>query len=165
MAVGDVDGDGIEEIVTGAGFTGGPQIRIFRQDGDIEGQFFAYDKNFRGGVKIAVADIDNKVRNTKSKIITAPGKGGGPQLRVFDNHGQILNQFFAFQKKFHGGVSVSSGDVNDDGLDEIIASAGPGGSPHVRIFDKFGKLLESFYAYEDNFNGGVNASVINIRNK
>ncbi|TSC96056.1 MAG: Peptidase S8 and S53, subtilisin, kexin, sedolisin [Parcubacteria group bacterium Athens1014_10] len=57
-----------EYIVTGAGNGGGPHVRAFNSNG-FPGSFnfFAYDKNFRGGVNVAVGDIDG---DGKAEIIT-----------------------------------------------------------------------------------------------
>jgi len=160
IASGDVDGDGIDEIITGPGEGGGAHVRIFRKNGHLDGEFFAYDKNFRGGVNVAVGSINGKTRNHKSEIITAPGKGGGPHVKIFDNHAKVLIQFFAFKEKFKGGVNISAVDMDYDGIDEIIAGAGPGGAPHVRVFNKNGKIISSFYAWSEDFDGGVNVSSI-----
>jgi len=163
VAVGDVDGDGVAEIVTGAGKTGGPQVRIFKANGQILGQFFAYNPNFRGGVRVAVADIDGGARNNRAEIITAAGPGGGPHVRIFNNHANILGQFFAYNENFSGGVNLAAGDIDNDGLAEIVTGAGPGGAPHVRVFEINGKILGSFYAYDDEFSGGVNVGVLEIK--
>jgi len=160
VACGDVDGDGRNEIVTGPGETGGPQVRIFNTSGDVEGQFFAYNNNFRGGIRVAVGDMDGGARNKKVEIITAPGVNGGPHIRIFDNFANVKNQFFAYNKNFKGGVDIASGDIDNDGLDEIITGAGPGGASHVRVFELNGELLGSFYAYEKDFEGGVNVGFI-----
>ncbi len=161
---GDVDGDGRVEIVTGTGKSGGPQVRIFNANGVAEGQFFAYDKNFRGGVRVALGDIDGGAREKSLEIITAPGPSGGPHIRIFDNHANVKKQFFAYNKNFRGGVNVAAGDVDNDGLAEIITGAGPGGAPHVRVFKPNSRLLGSFYAYEDEFSGGVNVAALETTN-
>jgi len=160
IAVGDVDGDGIDEIVTAPGAGGGPHVRIFRKNGHLDGEFFAYDEKFRGGVNVAIGRITGKARDYKEEIITAPEKGGGPHIKIFDNHARMLNQFFVFRKKFKGGVNISSADIDYDGIDEIIVGAGPGGDPHVRIFNKDGIVVSSFYAWKEKFDGGVNVSNI-----
>lgn len=62
VASGDVDGDGRDEIIVGAGPSGGPHIRIFTADGKLVRQFFAFDASRRGGVDVAVADLDGDGR-------------------------------------------------------------------------------------------------------
>lgn len=160
VAAGDVDGDGRAEIVTGTGNSGGPQVRIFNASGAVEGQFFAYTQSFRGGVRVATGDINGKTRGNRLEIITAPGKGGGPHVKAFDNKGNVIAQFFAYNQSFRGGVNIASGDIDKDGLDEIVTAAGPGGAPHVRVFDANNSIIGSYYAYEGNFTGGVNIAII-----
>ena len=163
LAAGDVDGDGKDEIITGPGPGGGPHIKIFTARGVLKGQFFAYDKSFRGGAKVLVADIDGGVRDKKAEIITSPGPGGGPQIIIFNNYAQKLGQFFAYDKKFKGGVNLAASDLNYDGRDEIITGAGPGGAPHVRVFQKNGTLLYSFYAFNQDFSGGINVGAVKYK--
>ncbi|MDD4333171.1 MAG: putative glycoside hydrolase [Patescibacteria group bacterium] len=155
FVVTDMNNDGTKEIITGTGAGGGPQVRIFNKDGKLlSGGFFAYDKNFRGGVNIAVSDING---DGQKEIVTAPGKGGEPQIKVFNEKGKLLSGgFLAYSKTFRGGASVAVGDVDGDGAKEIITGAGAGGGPHVRIFNRNGKLESQFFAYSQNMRSGIN---------
>jgi hypothetical protein len=57
-------------------------------------------------------------------------------------------------------VSVATGDVNADGVADIIAGAGPGGGPHVRVFDgNTGVELASFFAGPPDDQGGTRVAV------
>ncbi|MBI4599008.1 VCBS repeat-containing protein [Candidatus Uhrbacteria bacterium] len=161
IAVGDLENDGTIEIVTGTKNGGGPQIRIFNKNGVlIHPGFFAYDTGFRGGVSVAIGDLNG---DNVNEIIAGAGSGGGPHVRVFNKDGKVINPgFFAYDEKFRGGVRVAAGDVDGDGKDEIITGPGNGGGPHVKIFQKDGKLVRDFFAFETTDNRGVDVSAADV---
>ncbi len=150
LAVGDVDGDGRDEIVTGAGIGGGPHVRVFNDRGEVQKQFFAYEKEFRNGIEVAVGNFSEGGR----ALVVAPQRGS-PLMRVFTTEGQLRHEFLAYASGFHGGVSLAVGDIDGDGRDEIVAGAGKGGGPHVRIFQEDGMLKGQYFAYDAAFRGGI----------
>lgn len=152
----DLDNDNIDEIITAPGVGGGPHIRIFNKEGEVKGQFFAYDKMFRGGVNVACGDVNG---DGKNEIVAGAGPGGGPHVRVFDKEGNLVSQFFAYSDKFRGGVNVAAHDLNKDGKAEIITGPSSRGGPHVRIFDFSGNFINHFFAFSSDFRGGVDVSV------
>src|SRR5439155_11725683 len=69
-------------IVTGVEAGGGPNIAVFDSATHaLKFNFFAYDQNFTGGVRVAVGDING---HGIPDIITGPGPGGGPEIRIYD---------------------------------------------------------------------------------
>jgi hypothetical protein len=167
VAVGDVNADGNKDIITGADVGGGAHVRVFSgANGNVLVEFFAYDSAFRGGVRVASADFD---LDGDYEIVTGAGPTGGPHVRVFDNAGNpfvpaslpdFANSLFAYGTTFTGGVNVAAGDVNGDGVPEVITGAGAGGGPHVRAFSGVnGSDVASLFAYEASFAGGVRVGV------
>src|SRR5262249_34646239 len=129
-------------------------------------------------VKVILSDDDpGSATGTASSTATvqeqlmAVGTGAGqqPLVNVYDAvSGHLIASFDAFAPTFLGGVSVAVGDVNGDGVPDIIVGAGPGGGPHVKIIDGTklsdvdsnneidnSALLGQFYAYSPFFTGGV----------
>ncbi|MFZ9794089.1 MAG: FG-GAP-like repeat-containing protein, partial [Gemmataceae bacterium] len=160
----DLDNDGQQEIIAAAGSGGGPVISILdSKTGSTKASFFAFSPAFRGGVFLAARDINN---DGIIDIIAGAGAGGGPHVKVFD--GASLNpfvSFFAFSLAFTGGVSVASADINNDGIFDIVTGAGPGGGPHVKVFDGAnGNIISQWFAYPINFAGGVYVSVGDLGN-
>jgi hypothetical protein len=78
-------------------------------------------------------------------------------VKVFDGRTFAeLKSFFAYDPSFSGGVSVATYDFNEDGFNEIVTGAGPGGAPHVRVFNGLdGSVIKEFMAYALTFRGGV----------
>ncbi len=157
ISAGDVDGDGVAEIITGAGNGGGPHVRVFNSKGAVKDQFMAYSPNFRGGVRVAVGNVNN---NNLFEIVTSPQVGGGPHVRIFNKSGNLVSQFFARDKNEQNGIDIAVGDVNGDGLEQIIIAPGAGLAPEVRIFNWLGNQQSSLEVYSNNFRGGVVVDIL-----
>jgi len=210
LAVSDLDGDGKAEIITVPAFGRSAEVKIFSQAGHLLRSFLAYPENFKGGVNLASADITD---SPGKEIVTAPGKGGIPQVKTFSKDGRLISHFIAGLKSNTSGLRVAAGDVdgnprrrqaeiivshmageptiaiydfrgnrrqqwdaytgsftgdvrvlasdlNRDGFTDIITMPGPGGGPHVRVFDRTGEIGPSFYAFLPDFTGGVNGTVL-----
>lgn len=145
---------------TGAGAGGGPLVKVFRGVGAQKTSFFAYDPVFTGGVRVVTADVTG---DGTADIIVAPGKGGGPHVKVYDGKTfQQLASFFAFESEFRGGLFVAARDMDGDKKAEIIVSADANGGPRVSILkpnigpDATGATtVTNFFAYDVGFTGGV----------
>ncbi len=113
---------------------------------------------------MAVANLYGQKTKNKKEIIISPGAGRLSEIKIFDSFGKERKKIMAYGENFKGGVNLSISDLNKDGIDEIICGAGPGGAPHVRTFNVKGELLSSFYAFDENFSGGVSVSYIEAYN-
>lgn len=161
VAVGDVTGDGQEEIVTAPLAGGGPHVRIFDSLGNIVSEFFAYEAKFNGGVNIAVGDVTG---DSQEEIVTTPFSGANQKIKVFDNKGTLLSAFLAYDTKFSGGINLAIGDVNNDGFGEIVTAPRNNYTPEIRVFNISGRPISRFLAYDDTWTGGVNVTVGDVNN-
>jgi hypothetical protein len=155
VAVGDVEANGIFDIICAAGPGGGPEVRVFSgRDGSLIQDFFAFAPTFAGGVYVAAGDVNG---DGHADIICGAGAGGGPQVTVFSGKDFTqLASFYAFPASFTGGVRVAAGDISGTGHADIICGAGPGGSPEVTVFSGTTfTILNAFFAFPANFAGGV----------
>jgi hypothetical protein len=91
VAVGDVDGDGFADVVGGAGPGGGPRVltlsgRTLMTSGSAAAvaapvtNFFGGDPGNRGGVRVAVKDLDGDAR---ADLVVGDGQGGGSRVTTY----------------------------------------------------------------------------------
>lgn len=116
--------------------------------------------DFSGGVSVAFGDVNG---DRSDELIVGAGPGGGPHVKVFrynpSNFWEELYGFYAYHPTMGAGVNVAAADLDRDGRDDIVTGTGPGGGPHVRVFDETGVPTGvEFFAYDTRFRGGVNVA-------
>lgn len=143
---------GTSGIVTAQGAGLPPEVTLRTYDGTVHASFLAYAATFRGGVKAAVGDVDG---DGNLEIVTVPGTGGGPQVRVFTLSGKLKHQWNAYASTFTGGLNLAVGDVDGDGVADIVVAPASRLQPLVRVFSGTGKQTSEFLAYDKVRTGGV----------
>ncbi|TAN57457.1 hypothetical protein EPN15_04355 [Patescibacteria group bacterium] len=109
LGSGDVDGDGISDVIAAPAANGGPQVRIFKfaaGKSSLVNQFFAFNKKLRIGISLASADIDG---NGSDDIIAGIGSGGS-NVRMLDQKAKrIFPEFYAYSLGFKSGITIAAG--------------------------------------------------------
>lgn len=141
VGVGDIDGDGIKDILVGLGDKNKFQARVaaFTNNGDpITGaDFVALDT--KKGANVASGDFDG---DGKDEIIVAAGSApaNAAQVKIFSYDTATFTivetgvDITAFASKF--GANIAVGDINGDGKPELIVAPGPDpyASPEVKAY-------------------------------
>ncbi len=70
--------------------------------------------------------------------------------------------FFAYDETFRDGVNVATGDVDGDGVDEIITGPGLGGVPLARIYDRNGIRKNEFYIFDPTQRNGLEVATTDV---
>lgn len=181
VAAADINRDGICDIITSPDAGTQATVKVFytadHDDPDAAWQllyqFDPYGKN-KNGVRIAVGDVNGDGRiatTTVPDIITVPGPGNAPEVRVWDGASRSPTQspignFLAFDKGVNFGLYVAAGDVTGDGRADVIVGEGAGGKPLVRVFSgvsitpSSATLLREFQAFDSNFGGGIRVAAV-----
>jgi hypothetical protein len=121
--------------------------------------YFAYGTP-KWGVNVSAGDIDG---DRFDEIVTGAGPGAvyGPHVRGWNVDGGSVQSMPRVSFLAYGtnefGVNITCGDVDGDGIDEIVTGPGPGGvfGSHVRGWNYDGASIVplagfSFFAWPPN---------------
>ncbi len=187
VVLGDLNGDGIDEIITAPGRGRAPEIRVFSLQGEPLPAYstMAYATGMINGVQVAVGDVDGDGWND---IVTVPSRGMS-EVRIFANTGNdpdpIANQsrsFLAFPSSFIGGAvlavhdvgtsrdgtfQMTGGDLLPDGNAEIFVGSSAGRRATVRVFEvepsSINQVRETQH-FAPSFTGGIASIAIGFAN-
>ncbi|MSR85591.1 hypothetical protein EXS71_04130, partial [Candidatus Uhrbacteria bacterium] len=153
----DLDRDGKEDVVITA--QGKVTVRLSARGSN---SFYPYGKNYDGDLHVTIRrspDPTSKKFDPFELVLT-PLSQIPARILVTDLKGAVRQSFLAYRKEFTGGATVSTGDLDGDGTEEIVTGAGSGGGPHVRLFTREGRLWGgSFFAFDPHETGGVHLAV------
>lgn len=136
VAAVDTNGDGKDEILTGPE-AGSPHVQIFMLDGKGSAKalmpgFFAFDPNYKGGVRVAGVDLDG---NHKDEIMISAGED--PVIKIYDKSGtKVLNEFHPYASSIEAGAMVAGGDTDGDKKEEVVTAPTANAGPSVRVFNE-----------------------------
>jgi peptidyl-prolyl cis-trans isomerase A (cyclophilin A) len=151
IGIGDVDGDGREDLVA-AMSRGAGTVHVFRSLGGADPianapfrAFTPFGSRFTGGATVAVADVGSFTAGRLTSATAGDGRveifvGSGPGMRptvlVYDVSAtpRIVSRFAPFAAGL-GGVSVAAGRYDTDAIDDLVVSAGRGGGSAVKVFN------------------------------
>jgi hypothetical protein len=165
VALGDLNGDGNLEVVTGADAGGFPIVNVHTLNGQqISPNVMAFEAGFTGGVRVAVGDFSG---TGQDDIAVGAGAGGLPFVQFIDGR-RFAKQarFEVFGTGFSGGVFVAAGAIDASGRHRLVAGAGgqdgePFDEPVLRAFDSSGVLLRDYTpTFEGNYHGGIDVATV-----
>jgi FtsP/CotA-like multicopper oxidase with cupredoxin domain len=147
VAMGDIDGDGILDLIVGAGKDHAPEVVAYAGAairgkgafGTELARFQAFDSVARGGVSVAVAQIDGE---TSDNIIVGSGPGVPSEVKVYKSQlssspGAVPALFSSFKPygDARSGVSIATGFVDfSTGRESIVTAPGAGTLTEVKVF-------------------------------
>jgi hypothetical protein len=156
VAVGDVNGDGKNDIVTVPTY-GPTQVRVFFNNynpgnpaadpihNSPDKQFAVFSNKFQGGADVILADVGTFSNGATVSATTPDGKseivvGNGPGMRstiyVYDVTGTptVVDTILPFDNKFKGGITLDAARINADLIPDFVVSAGNGGKSAIEIW-------------------------------
>jgi hypothetical protein len=155
----DVNGDGRADVLVAANGANGHVKAFSGADGTLLSSFFAFP-GFLGQVSVAGADFN---QSGHAQIVVgagAPGVNG--RVVIFNPDGTVSNTgFFAFPNN-NGQINLATGDVNGDGVPDIIVGAGPGApGGHIKVYSGTDlSLIDSFLSFAPTLGAGDTEGVL-----
>lgn len=152
-----------------------PVVRLVdAATGVVLAQTMAFEPAFRGGVRVALGDVD---ADGTAELIAGSGPGRVAEIRVFRQHTSgstiILTEMpayrtFPFGTAYTGGIEVSAGDLDGDNRQDLVAAMSRGGGTvsafrSVNAADPIQNTpYRTFTPFGARFDGGATVTVADV---
>jgi hypothetical protein len=179
-AVGDVNGDGTPDYIVATG-PGVPfQVAVINgANGSVLVSPFSPFTGFTGGGFVSAGDF---LQNGRDQIVVTPDQTGGPRISIYDLNPANISQnaaiggltleanYFTLNPNFRGGVRTAVGDLNGDGIPDLVVAAGYGGGPAILVingkraigtdgFTPSDDLVGNFFGFSSSLRDGAYIAV------
>jgi Multicopper oxidase len=146
IAMGDIDGDAVLDLVVGAGKDHAPEVVVYSgkhkaaKPFETElARFQAFPSEMRGGVSVTATQIDG---TTSDNIVVGSGPGSPSEVRVYGTSlpaspGVAPPLFSSFKPNADdtSGVKLAAGFVDfSTGRNSLVTASGPGSIATVKVF-------------------------------
>jgi hypothetical protein len=149
VAMGDINRDGSDDLIVGAGAGGGPRVSVYSGAALAKGQlvslvpdFFAFSSTLRSGVYVTAGDFTG---TGYADIAYSTGNTGGPRVRVVSGDEMMANpnadvsslpalaDFYALNPNDRTGLQIAAVDLTRNGIDDLVVANGSTTAPQVRV--------------------------------
>lgn len=143
VATGDLNDDGIPEVVVGPGAGRVAEVKVFKLDGTpmpgFAQPYLPFGPSYKDGVEINVGDVDG---DGKDDLVASKSSGAG-DVQVSLSDGTKFTAYKSFTaftglKNYRGGASAAVAGIN-----KIVVGSGAGTPPTVKTFDIAGSPLQT----------------------
>lgn len=155
-------------VTPNAGFTGTAEFAVGVRQASAADTVGNYDTQL---VRLTVnpapttTDPGTPTPTPNTGPVTAEGSAAGtsPVVTIRNADGTVRFSVPVFEPGFLGGVRVAVADTDQDGDQDVIATAGQGGAPVVlRIDPATGQVVQRIMVYEDTFRGGLHLKLKDV---
>ena len=149
----DLDGNGKRDLLV----VSRNKIMAWRDDGMIYMKIYPYTAMYRGGLRVAIGDLN---KDSRMEIYVSPEAGYNYPIKVYTRHGRKMkNDWYPYGESYTGGYSLSVLEESKSAINRnslLVAKAS--GEPLVTVFDYNYQMAYQWLAFDKYSNIGVNVS-------
>ncbi|KKW30308.1 MAG: hemolysin-type calcium-binding region domain protein [Candidatus Uhrbacteria bacterium GW2011_GWD2_52_7] len=145
VACGDVDGDEIDDIITGPGLTGGPHIRIFDPNGQLKFEVFNGSAQENTGAFVATGNVDGDLQQ---EILASSMGAHAASVNIFDVKEDEIGFRSSIATSSPYGAPIFAHDLDADGVSEIGIATNGYSAAQVAMYKEVGTSVHTYAPLE-----------------